>query len=424
MKKVLVVILAVQIIFLTACSIPFFGSSDKTEGIGEDGGMVKLSDGDQPNGGEIDVLGSGGELPDAPANSMEQSAQSQTGVAGTYTGAQLPGGSDAENGEPPASSIKGQSGFAGEYSGSPDKGSLPSSSASTGQNMQGKYPVTVYYQDKDGCLIPMTRWIQMQQGVARAAVSLCIDSSITREEIAYYGIYPVLPEGTKILGIDLRDGIATIDFNRALLNYDSAVSERNIISSLIYTMTEFDTIDKVRILVNGYTQGLLKYGTDISEALGRESININTDEFFAETGFGKLDVYLLKSMDEGFTYLVPVSVDEPDFYGELPENLVEQLLFKEAKGGLYSEIPEDVALLDSNTEYGVLTLNFSSELLNYGGNAREEGILKQLIYTARQLEGIKRLRILVEGRKPELPEGTDISTGLGIPAVINDVISS
>jgi germination protein M len=60
--------------------------------------------------------------------------------------------------------------------------------------------------------------------------------------------------------------------------------------------------------------------------------------------------------------------------------------------------------------------------LNYEGYSKEEGILKQLAYTVRQVDGIKRLRISVNGREAKLPEGTELTGGLAIPATINDVM--
>ena len=72
-------------------------------------------------------------------------------------------------------------------------------------------PVTLYYQDIDGYLIPMTRWVDKQPGIARAALDGLTDSAITREELRYYGIYPVLPVNTEVLGINIKDGIAIVD---------------------------------------------------------------------------------------------------------------------------------------------------------------------------------------------------------------------
>ena len=283
-------------------------------------------------------------------------------------------------------------------------------------------PVTVYYQDGDGFLVPMTRWIEPQQGIARAAVSLIVDSALNREEIAYYGVYPVLPADTEILGIDIRNGIAVIDFNRNLLNYGSVKAERNIIASIVYTLTEFDTINGVRILINGYPQGVMKYGSDLTNELGREDIAINAGSTVLTNNTAKEDIFLLKQANTWYTYPVPMTMVSTGGSGSRPEGLVKLLLNAVSKDGLDSEMPDGAVLLGTSIKDGVITLNFNSEFTNYGGTAREEGILKQLAYTLRQCKDIKKIKILVEGRETELPEGTDISGGLAIPVTVNDVM--
>lgn len=106
-------------------------------------------------------------------------------------------------------------------------------------------------------------------GDSQGCCKPCHRQSFDTEETAYYGVYPVIPENTEILGIDIRNGTAVIDFSRHLLNYGTAWSERNIIAAIVYTLTEFETVDDVRILINGYSPGVLKYGTDLSDVVGR-----------------------------------------------------------------------------------------------------------------------------------------------------------
>lgn len=415
MKRLIVIILAIQIVLLTGCTFPFFGkSSGKTPAASNGQKMVKLEEEQKENNKGTGISESPSVNPEKTAEANEQALPSQTDVTGVSVSSSV--SSTAVQINP----------IAADSTGTDNKAQQPRASINVPDTAdaftESRQPVTVYYQDKDGCLVPMTRWILRQQGIARVAVSLCTDSAVTREELAYYGVFPVIPEHTEILGIDIRNGIATIDFSRQLLEYGSEIAERNIVASVIYTLTEFKTVDKVRILINGYTQGALKYGTDISGALGREDININTNTSLMNIGTGKVDVFMLKKANEGFTYLVPVSVPDTEFDGELPEILVKKLLDEEASGGIYSEMPRDVVLLDCSTNYDILTLNFSTSFVNYGGNTREEGVLKQLAYTVRQVEGIKVLRILVDGKKVELPEGTDISSGLKVPSTINDVM--
>jgi len=419
MRRFIILFLTINMLLLTGCTIPFFGKSkDNPPAVADGSELVGVEDidreGKQP--GVTEGEDDGIETEDASGLPETQT----TGAAGTtdITGSSESGGT---TGEEAADRVA----YETDTTGTGDATGVLSAQSDWDSSVFFSEPrrsVTVYYQDADGYLVPMTRWIEPQPGIARASLNLVIDSALNREELIYYGVYPVIPENTEIQGIDVKEGIATVDFNRYLLNYDSALSERNIVASIVYTMTEFETIEKVKILVNGYPQGILKYGTDLGKPLGRDDVMINGDLALTPAGKSKVDVFLMRQANIGFIYPVPLSVVNTSDAGYLPEILVKQLLETKTEGLLVSEIPQDVALLDTSIVNGTITLNFSEEFLKYGGTAREEGILKQLAYTLRQCSGIRRLRILVEGREVGLPEGTDISQGLAIPAAINDVI--
>lgn len=462
----IIMFLAIQMLLLAGCAIPFFGRNDKEPPAATDeNALISVDDGQKDNSenksqsdgnwkGQVssrdDKSGQDSNHSDEQSNwhssgestlgqgyaaeSVTESAEWQEDVKGSQDlldsmeaddaaeaaemektqNSQSVGGLEEDNPQklPEAAAVDNDSGVL----------AAQSNSGSSAFFSEPRRAVTVYYQDGDGCIVPMTRWIEMQPGIARASLSLVIDSALTREELVYYGVYPVLPENTEILGIDLRNGTAVIDFNRYLLNYDSALSERNIVASIVYTLTEFDTIEQVRILVNGYPQGILKYGTDLGKPLGRENVMINADVALTPVEMAKVDVFLMKQANIGFIYPVPVSLADATDADDMPEILVKQLLAAESRNGLVNEIPEGVTLLGVNVVNGTITLNFSEEFANYGGSAREEGILKQLAYTLGQCSGIRRIKLLISGRHAELPEGADISEGLVIPATINDVI--
>ncbi len=284
---------------------------------------------------------------------------------------------------------------------------------------QPMMPVTIYYQDSDGYIIPMTRWVDKQPGIARAALSGLTDSALTREELQYYGVYPVLPVNTEILGINIKDGIAAVDFNNKLLDYGNGNIERNIVTAVVYTLTEFPTISSVKLLVNGNELKTMKYGTDASGLLSRTNTPINSP---LAKGAAKADIYRFKRANEGFTYLLPVSVEKDEKEEVTPELLIRGLLQPETDEKLLSELPEGAELNKCSVNSGTLTMDFSGKFLAYGGNAREEGILKQLVYTAGQIGGISKVKITVNGEDAELPEGTYISSGIAIPKTINDII--
>lgn len=133
-----------------------------------------------------------------------------------------------------------------------------------------KMTLVLYYRNREGQLVPAMVRTNKEEGVAKAALRMLADSPELREKLGYYEIYPVLPQGTQVTGMTIRNGIARVDFNNALLEYHSKEAEAVIFSSIIYTLTAFDTVEKVEILIGGSNPGILKYGFDTGRLLGRE----------------------------------------------------------------------------------------------------------------------------------------------------------
>jgi len=283
--------------------------------------------------------------------------------------------------------------------------------------------VTIYYQDAGGLIIPISRKIDRQEGIARAAITGLIDNSNNREEIGYYGIFPVLPQGTEIKGINIKEGTATIDFNDKLLSYGSQKEEQNIISSIVYTLTEFKTVQNVKILVNGREKGKLKYETDISGILNRDNVLINSKIVNLEQKCSKADIYLFDKVNENNYYLLPVSKEYSGTTENLPGKIIE--LFGENFGSskLFSQLPQKVILKNVIIKDDVMTLDFSKDLTSYGGGTEKEtGIINQILYSMKQVKGLNKMKILVEGKENALPEGTIVSEGMPFPTVINNVM--
>lgn len=280
-------------------------------------------------------------------------------------------------------------------------------------------PITLYYQDADGYLIPMTRWVEKQTGIARAAVYGLTDSSVIREELQYYGVYPVLPAGTEVLGLNIKDGIATVDLGSKLLDYDNEDIERRMIAALVYTLTEFPTIAGVKLRVEGKALDTMKYGTDVSGLLSRSNVPINSK---LQIGDKKADAFYFKRSNEGFTYVLPVSLKIEGTEEITPAVQLRQLLSEKTDGKLISVIPEGVELLSCTGSNGTMVMDFSDRLLEVEGANNVEEMLKQLVYTARQSGGISKVRITVNGEAASLEGGKNISSGISVPRTINDII--
>lgn len=83
--------------------------------------------------------------------------------------------------------------------------------------------------------------------VATRALELLISADIKDED----AVRP-LPENTKVLGITVNDGVATVDFSEEIKDFATgAPLESTSLQAIANTLTEFNTIDEVKILVEG-----------------------------------------------------------------------------------------------------------------------------------------------------------------------------
>ncbi len=289
-------------------------------------------------------------------------------------------------------------------------------------------PVVLYYQDSGGLLVPVTRRLPKQEGIARAALNALADSAPAREEIAYFGLYPVLPEGTEVIGLTIKDGKAVADFNKNLLESKDSKAEKNIIGSVVYTLTEFDTVKEVEIRVEGKNPGVTKFGNDISKVFSRNNVLVNgsiggTDALAVAENKSKIDVYFSRQLSSEISCLVPVSFEcEKTAEADLPFKIVEYMKKDFSSKGLYTSITADAKLLECSRDSGNLLLYFDRAFAQYGGSSRELTLLEQLYFSMKQLEGVEKLRLFIDGIEGNLPEGSDVTGGYAVTAPINDFI--
>ena len=64
------------------------------------------------------------------------------------------------------------------------------------------------------------------------------------------GFKAIIPENTQVLDLNLENDILTINFSKELLNI-TADNEEKMLEALIYSLTEIEEIEKIKILVEG-----------------------------------------------------------------------------------------------------------------------------------------------------------------------------
>jgi len=170
----------------------------------------------------------------APASTPDLSSDISAEPSASTPPSQLPVASQ-EPSEIPASATPAEP--------SPTPGALESPAADT-------MDVVVYYLksgSQDIHLVREVHTLPKSEGVARVALNELITGTPVTE-----GAYKVLPADTKILGITIEDGLATVNFSKEVLyaNVGSSV-ERPGIDSIVNTLTEFPTIERVAFTVEG-----------------------------------------------------------------------------------------------------------------------------------------------------------------------------
>jgi len=93
------------------------------------------------------------------------------------------------------------------------------------------------------------RRIASTPSVARAATQLLLAGPTAEERSA--GLSSAIPTGTRLLGVDLADGVLTVDVSNEFVAGADAPTMRRRLAQLVFTLTQFPTVQSVRVRIDG-----------------------------------------------------------------------------------------------------------------------------------------------------------------------------
>jgi Sporulation and spore germination/Immunoglobulin-like domain of bacterial spore germination len=102
---------------------------------------------------------------------------------------------------------------------------------------------------RDNGLVAVRRQHAPTQLVATSAMKALLDGPTAAERSA--GLTSAVPEGTRLLGIAIRDGLATVDLTSEYQSGGGALSMQTRLGQVVYTLTQFPTVQKVRFRLDG-----------------------------------------------------------------------------------------------------------------------------------------------------------------------------
>ena len=104
-----------------------------------------------------------------------------------------------------------------------------------------------WYEDGDGYLVPVTRRVPMQDGIAKATLALMVESSENDLAAARMGLTNVIPEGVSI-DLDISGGKARVDLSKEALSCANAEEELLMVQGTAAALCCFQTVDEVTFL--------------------------------------------------------------------------------------------------------------------------------------------------------------------------------
>lgn len=271
----------------------------------------------------------------------------------------------------------------------------------------GTIQTELYLVNKDGYVVPQTLALPKTESVATQSLKYLVkDGPVT--ELLPNDFQAVIPADTKI-SVNIKDKVAVVDFSKEFKDY-KAEDEMRILQSVTWTLTQFDSVDKVKFQMNGHElKEMPVTGTPIGETFSRENgINLDSTDVLDLSNTKPVTVYYLGGT-EGAYYYVPVTKRVSNKVTDNVEAAVNELV----KGPSYaanleSDFLSDVKLLEAPKvdENGKVTLNFNKAV--YGSIEEKmisKHLLNALVLSLTEQKEIESVAITVDG-KAELVDET------------------
>lgn len=141
----------------------------------------------------------------------------------------------------------------------------------TNQPQPATVEVTLYFSDDQAeYLVPEKRDLTIKEGASDELLA----SNIVNELIAgpkSQDLQPTIPTESKLLSLKINEGIASVNFSDAIRSKHpgGSAGETMTMYSLINSLTEINSIDKVQLMIEGKKVETLAGHMDTSEPLER-----------------------------------------------------------------------------------------------------------------------------------------------------------
>lgn len=286
--------------------------------------------------------------------------------------------------------------------------------------VQGTADRTVYLLDANGYVVPVSLTLPKVEGPAKQALTYMVKGGPV-EALLQGGFSAVLPKGTEVKGLLIKNGVATVDFSKEFKAYEEK-DEKKILDAVTRALTEFGNVKTVQIWVNGTPLKEMPVASTPINQLDRNlGVNLELSDGAIPGNTSAVTVYFQGQLDDARTYFVPVTRLIPATQNVAKATVEELIKGPTQDSQLFSSLLRTTRVLDVKQEKDLVTVNLSSDILKYDeGKEAHPDALESLVLSLTESTGAKQVQLLVEG-KPLTSEVHDFSKPVARPLHVNPI---
>lgn len=283
------------------------------------------------------------------------------------------------------------------------------------KNKAAKNGIELYFLSNTGHVVPYTLHIPHVKGIAKETLMYMVQGG-AGEKLLPKGFSGILPSGTKVLGLDIQNGTATIDFSKEFLKYKPEKEEK-ILSAVTWTLTGFPSVEKVNIRVDGKTLETMPHQKSVAQGLTRQQgINLEVAEGINISQSIPVTLYFMGQTVDNKTYYVPVTrmINRTEKIAEA--SLKELIKGPKQQSGLVSSLDSSLQVNKIQQTEQMVIADFNEQLLQYDNQTQaSKDAVETILLSLTENTSLKKVSITVNGKKIQ----TDVPQPITRPKTIN-----
>lgn len=214
---------------------------------------------------------------------------------------------------------------------------------------------TLYFSSDEGYTIPVSVSIPWETGIAKACLNKLVKNEANRLEFQQQGIVGVIPDGTEI-ELNIVEGHAIVNLKH-MPTLPDAEAEQLMFVSIVNTLTEFDSINEVTILLDG-KDGRTVNGSALPSNHAAYRVNVEQNSVATSGSANAITLYFPNSSGSLNIPVTRFVQGSTDLY-----SCISELVSGTDLPNLVSCFPTDTIVLGATLENGVLRINLTEDFV-------------------------------------------------------------